>query len=99
MSSFIQQYEAEKKALKAAITKAVDSWFTQACHNAGQSLYLYFKPNSLQVAIAAEAPGAEWRQALPSPIPSGNTKDQTWRLVFEALQNCPVYPVSESKAA
>lgn len=92
MSNFIQQYEAQKKALKASISEAVDGWFTQACRDSSTPQYVYFKPHELLIYIGTQAPNANWQLASSQAVSSANTKEQTWRFAYEALQSCEVYP-------
>lgn len=93
-----QQYEQQKKTLRTSITQAVDKWFTQACHNPALPQFIFYKPHAMQVSIAAVSPGNDWVQACAAEMPNNVIKSQAWQITFDALRECPVYPVTQSAA-
>lgn len=94
--TFQQQYEQQKKELKANITKAVDQWFVQACQNPALPQFIFYKPHTMQVCIAAQAPDSGWEKSTETRISNAITKPQAWQITFDALQQCEVYPSESS---
>lgn len=94
-----QQYEKQKKTLQANITKAVDQWFVQACNNPALPQFIFYKPHTMQVCIAAQAPDSGWDKSTEAPISNAITKHQAWQVTFDSLRQCPVYPSESSPTA
>lgn len=88
-----ESYEQQRNTLIGNIAEASAAWFKRCCENPALPQFLFFKPGSLQVAIDAVAPGADWQAASTTPVSCAQTKQDMQRWAFETLRHCPVYPV------